>query len=673
MKSVSCAGGKEDKRMICKNCGAEIRDGALFCRHCGTKVNAGQEGRSGKKRNARTTGNAGQGAGLGQGSLGKGNLTVVLMTLAAAVAVAVISVVCVWMFRKESPEESKEWLEVTGNPAQEEKHPVTLCLYPAMDIRTEEGGQAVPVAGVTAYIWKGTYGTEVSADVKETLTAGEDGMLHADLPLGTYTAQFVSGGYLDTYLEFCVDGDGVSQAAYAVRRPEKGQTIAVLSWEGDGVDLDLTLFAGGQADDMEAPRIGGNLMENGLGDRLVADNDRDCEVMIMHSDGDYSLYVNNYTDSQAGNYESETLSNANARLFLYDEDGFVSAYTIPAGQRGVIWEAAQISGGTVTGGGRVYAELTGGKWWLEDKEAGLLVKEVWYSGDGRVDSWIEYDYDSQEKHTRSIKYNKDGSKSLWFDYSYDTEGNLVEEILYADRMEYEWIMDDKGILFSGVYQYDNRGFLTEENSISDAGAYELIHAFDHNNPRNKVWKDDKEVRIDQVVCEYYGGEWLDGDGSIGGHYKYSYDSQGNLKETDDMWVAGREEYDYDSQGKRTEMRCFNSFGEQYLRCEYSYDIQGDLVKKTYYNSEGVYYWIEYEYDSQRRKIKESLYCSNRGDLLIWFEYSYDSQGNMIGEKWYSEGEMNKRYEYGYDSRGNLISEIVHYGNEIREWKEYFYE
>ena len=148
MKSVSCAGGKEDKRMICKNCGAEIRDGVLFCRHCGTKINAGQEGSSGKKRNAGTTGNAGQGAGLGQGGLGKGNLTVVLMILAAAVAVAVISVVCVWMFRKESTEEGKEWLEVTGNPAQEEKHPVTLCLYPAMDIRTGEGGQAVPVAGV---------------------------------------------------------------------------------------------------------------------------------------------------------------------------------------------------------------------------------------------------------------------------------------------------------------------------------------------------------------------------------------------------------------------------------------------------------------------------------------------------------------------------------------------
>ena len=472
MKSVSCAGGKEDKRMICKNCGAEIRDGALFCRHCGTKVNAGQEGRSGKKRNARTTGNAGQGAGLGQGSLGKGNLTVVLMTLAAAVAVAVISVVCVWMFRKESPEESKEWLEVTGNPAQEEKHPVTLCLYPAMDIRTEEGGQAVPVAGVTAYIWKGTYGTEVSADVKETLTAGEDGMLHADLPLGTYMAQFVSGGYLDTYLEFCVDGDGVSQAAYAVRRPEKGQTIAVLSWEGDGVDLDLTLFAGGQADDMEAPRIGGNLMENGLGDRLVADNDRDCEVMIMHSDGDYSLYVNNYTDSQAGNYESETLSNANARLFLYDEDGFVSAYTIPAGQRGVIWEAAQISGGTVTGGGRVYAELTGGKWWLEDKiaEPSVTVKNIEWEdvGNGKWDKTI-----------------------LYFIFSNDQKASL--ELLYpssVDNIEYADINGD-GVDEVMVYRYfvntDTEYTLIDFIEVKDGTVKNISPEMDIDELDGNVW------------------------------------------------------------------------------------------------------------------------------------------------------------------------------------------
>ena len=297
-------------------------------------------------------------------------------------------------------------------------------------------------------------------------------MLHADLPLGTYTAQFVSGGYLDTYLEFCVDGDGVNRAAYAVRRPEKGQTIAVLSWEGDGVDLDLTLFAGGQVEGMDAARIGGNLMENGLGDRLVADNDRDCEVMTMHSDGDYSLYVNNYTDSQAGNYESETLSNANARLFLYDEDGFVSAYTIPAGQRGVIWEAAQISGGTVTGGGRVYAELTGGKWWLEDKiaEPSVTVKNIEWEdvGNGKWDKTI-----------------------LYFIFSNDQKASL--ELLYpssVDNIEYADINGD-GVDEVMVYRYfvntDTEYTLIDFIEVKDGTVKNISPEMDIDERDGNVW------------------------------------------------------------------------------------------------------------------------------------------------------------------------------------------
>lgn len=949
--------------MICKNCGAEIRDGALFCRHCGTKVNAGQEGRSGKKRNAGTTGNVGQGAGLGQGSLGKGNLTVVLMTLAVVLAVATVvlflfpgvlrqdrsgedsgaleasgavrpseeggaaesaeplyriddvgvidldvrnhtpgtksagmkwdNTLFYWLedadtlspddgnidrcrmertwlrdsgsggliqyevyrdpdsgeiykivsiqekdgeleltdyyyvdgkpnfifLRYDSvytptyatisktgerfyfdsdvlvrwrtirvPQEIEEYtltpgdawypqadyftestevqtayneaeirmlnrayntyetlaggekigmvegclLDTVGNPVAGaeisiyrdsddallyrgvtgedgsfrifvymddtachlyvaetaeyresmvyglvltssassysysltmhkqggDEYPVTLCAYPAMEVRTGEEGHGVPVTGVTAFIREGSGACQ--GEITATVTAEADGTLHTNLLSGTYTAQLTADGYMDTYLEFSVDEGAVSRRAYMVSGPGEGQTIVVMTWDGEGVDLDLTLFTPYQSTDGDMAHIGGNIMEDDHGNSLVADNDRECEVMLVNSGvrGTYKLYVNDYTDSQAGNYESDTLLTVNVHIYIYDDNGFVADYTVPVGQSGVVWEAAEINGSRLSASQRIYSWIEGKSWWIDSKDKGPVVRmkeeEIEYSEHAEI-IYTEYDEHgnmTSETRMRSpiVARNEDGTaifaeseqeRVTTYENTYDEYGNLVEQISYDGDIPYEkqeysytyvngqvseeeeyWYSWDSeygwGIGGMGTYRtYDEQGRIISE----------------HHDMMTDYWLyGETEEQVTQFVDSlfdetYYDSEYgtlsiCDENGTV---LRTEYYDCGEERRTD----GGR--YTYDERGNCVSYRVTDDSGE--LREDWTYDEYGRLIRHEARSDVG---WGDYEET-----------------------YFYNSQGqvesvhlNVFNDAVYSDSDTN----YYYDERGNLIRE-----------------
>ncbi|MCM1184925.1 MAG: zinc-ribbon domain-containing protein [Lachnoclostridium sp.] len=246
---------------------------------------------------------------------------------------------------------------------------VKLYAYSCMDVVSDEEGtvRGTPIQNVTATVREGAgnYSGESICTVET-----QNGELTANLPSGAYTVQFHADGYLDSYMEVEVEEDAVTRDAYVMAGLAENQTGIVLTWDSDAVDLDLTLFTPYQAANGDMAHIGGGINQDGYGNILVSDNKSGCEAMFINSgeQGSYKLYVNNYTDSMAGNYSSDALYRINVHVYVYNSDGFVAEYTIPLGQNGVVWEVAEINGRTVTPAQRVYADVSGKSWWTGNKE-----------------------------------------------------------------------------------------------------------------------------------------------------------------------------------------------------------------------------------------------------------------------------------------------------------------
>lgn len=251
-----------------------------------------------------------------------------------------------------------------------DEYPVHINIYTAEDVKSGEDGSLsrnpLSGAGVTLREGAGAY----EGEAFRTLQAGEGGTLDTALPSGVYTAQIDVPGYSRTFLEIWVDERETSADSYLLPALEEGRMGVVLTWEGGETDLDLTLFTPFQSAGGDMARVGGRIMDDGNGNRLLSDNSAGCEVLYVNTAqaGSYKIYVNDYTDIQAGNYTVNTLAGINIHIYLYDSNGFVAEYVFPAGQTGVVWEVAEISGSQITPGQRVYSRMEGKSWWLESKE-----------------------------------------------------------------------------------------------------------------------------------------------------------------------------------------------------------------------------------------------------------------------------------------------------------------
>lgn len=259
-----------------------------------------------------------------------------------------------------------------------DEYPVHINVYTAEDVRSGDDGSLSrsPVGGVSVSLREGVGAYE--GDIVRTLQADEGGKVDTTLPSGTYTAQIDVPGYTRSFLEIQVDEEETTADSYILPAIAEGTTGVVLTWEGGEADLDLTLFTPFQSTGGDMARVGGRVMDDGYGNRLLSDNSAGCEVMYVNTaqDGSYKVYVNDYTDSQAGNYTVSTLANINIHIYIYDSNGFVAEYTFPVGQTGVVWEVAEISGRQITPSQRVYSRMEGKSWWLESKEVWMAEEDA---------------------------------------------------------------------------------------------------------------------------------------------------------------------------------------------------------------------------------------------------------------------------------------------------------
>ena len=474
-----------------------------------------------------------------------------------------------------------------------DEYPVHINVYSAVDVRTGEDGSLLrdllPGAEVSLRAGAGAR----TGEELQTLQADANGYLDTTLSSGTYTAQVDAPGYATAYLTVEVMEQETTAEGYVLPALVADQAGIVMTWEGDA-DLDLTLFTPYQSTNGDMAHIGGRITEDGYGNSLVADNAAGCEVMYVNTAvlGNYKLYVNNYTESEAGNYSSSQLSTLNIHIYIYNSNGLLAEYSFPAGQIGVVWEVADLNGGQVTPSQRVYVSLEGKSWWTENKEKMVLVKEIRYGQDNSIIDWVEYSYNASGNIAQKTWYYYDGIVRNWHEYSYDASGNLV-------RIAYD------GEVYNNrawtEYSYDVSGNLVRETGYDADGSIISWTEYSYNTAGNVVWEASHRA-----------------DGSISNKTEYSYDESGNLVE------------------KASHSHINSYIRDLDLYYWYSYDAAGNLIQEICDDGSQT----EYIYDAAGNLIEENLYDSN-GYIYEWYFYSYDAAGNLVLEQFCNARELTE--------------------------------
>lgn len=181
------------------------------------------------------------------------------------------------------------------------------------------------------------------------------------------------------------------------------------------------------------------------------------------------------------------------------------------------------------------------------------------------------------------------------------------------------------------------------------------------------YNEDGSVRyIETVEYDAIGNELSymkkDETGAFVQHYTCTYDADGNLIYFITYDELGEEDttqkFQYNENGQE-QINRWSFWGE---KCEYvtwtesEYDEEGKLIKKSYYDGEGILEsWQEYIYDGAGNLLKVEEY-SSEGELGAQTEYEYDSAGNKIAMLENNDFYEDLRTEYQYDAAGNVIYE-----------------
>lgn len=199
-------------------------------------------------------------------------------------------------------------------------------------------------------------------------------------------------------------------------------------------------------------------------------------------------------------------------------------------------------------------------------------------------------------------------------------GEPVGEAASARELRRDTYDGAGGLLWSHVYQYDDRGRMSGVTSYNAAGE-QTGHV---------------DVLYDTDGREIQSYSWMRSTGEGGGTVDpviYRYDAAGRLEREElyfggdemDFYVVNR----YDRAGRK-------------IRSD-SYDPDGTLMS-----------YLLYEYDDSGKMARREGYAPDGtlGDYSVW---AYDAEGKTTEYiSYYADGEENARTTYTYDEAGNMI-------------------
>ena len=174
---------------------------------------------------------------------------------------------------------------------------------------------------------------------------GEAGEIMPALRSGTYTIEVIKDGYAPCYATFIVKQDHTATICYAVKKVPEGRIKAVLTYETTPLDLDLRSFDtyGRNVSKSSTDSVGITTAET------ITINDADS--------GTYPFYVSNYADIATSDMMSYRMSQSMAKVYVYNSEGLIEAFPVPAGHAGVVWRPFEIRNHKVVTIGDYYSYI----------------------------------------------------------------------------------------------------------------------------------------------------------------------------------------------------------------------------------------------------------------------------------------------------------------------------
>ncbi len=206
-----------------------------------------------------------------------------------------------------------------------------------------------------------------------------------------------------------------------------------------------------------------------------------------------------------------------------------------------------------------------------------------------------YEYDVAGKVTKVISKDANGVELANVSYAYDAFDQMTE-IQRGDGMKY-------------ILQY-NAYHNLESIGICGECAPLVSYAYKNGNGRLKAvtYANGDTMKatynsLGQMVAE----KWYNGSNVLIAHYKYVYDSEGNIVRSIDM--TAKKEYNY-----------YYESGKLIRASECNITLEGEIVTaKVLVNS------ILYSYDDEDRMTKKRIVPANGAEQVIFYENTEDDQ------------------------------------------------
>ena len=179
----------------------------------------------------------------------------------------------------------------------------------------------------------------------------EAGAVIVPIRAGSYTAEVSLGGYEDSFFSAIVKLDHQAILGYAVPDIGDNTVATILSWDTTPLDLDARVISSNAA----------RILKSGT-DSIGSTTP---EVIYIEDIGqdDFRYYVSDYTACTGGDALSYNMSSSNATVSIYNSDGIVASYHVPAAHGGVVWEVFRIHNLRVLPVNQYYYSIEQNSYW----------------------------------------------------------------------------------------------------------------------------------------------------------------------------------------------------------------------------------------------------------------------------------------------------------------------
>ncbi|MCR4807601.1 MAG: hypothetical protein K5857_07980 [Lachnospiraceae bacterium] len=204
--------------------------------------------------------------------------------------------------------------------------------YNAQIVVRDSEDNDIPIADATINLRAGLNARE--GDVVANATLDQMGSAIFTIQSGDYTAEVIKDGYENSYFNVVVSMSKQLAVGYAVKDISAGQLKAVFTWDTTPLDLDARAITSGG-------RIVVKSTKDGTGSLSA-------ETLTLDVSGSdvYRCYLSDLFNCTGGDANSDSMTGSGARATIYGPDGYMTAYDVPVGHLGVVWEAFTVRQGS---------------------------------------------------------------------------------------------------------------------------------------------------------------------------------------------------------------------------------------------------------------------------------------------------------------------------------------